>query len=184
MLLEYITYQNMEALLKSYSVIKGALQAIQMELNHAKGITEKDIIESMALKHTVPSDTLTHSPGTVSDKTANTAIGYRKRLENENIALITELTKELMSLKLIIDKLEIGLSSLSDAQRCVIEVRYFQKLDWYTALDKLAADKIFLSKYQAQNIRREAIEKLMQITRITVAQYEAVMRLINLKRAT
>ena len=48
-------------------------------------------------KHTVPSDTPTHSPGTVSDKTANTAIGYRKRLENENIALITELTKELMS---------------------------------------------------------------------------------------
>ena len=90
----------METLLGFRDVIKGAFQAMQTELNHATGITEEDIIESMALKHTVPSDTLTHSPGTVSDKTANTAIGYRKRLENENIALITELTKELMSLKI------------------------------------------------------------------------------------
>lgn len=177
--MEYITYQNMETLLGFRDVIKGAFQAMQTELNHATGITEEDIIESMALKHTVPSDTLTHSPGTVSDKTANTAIGYRKRLENENIALITELTKELMSLKLIIDKLEIGLNSLSETQKSIIDARYFQKLDWYTALDKLAADKMFISKYQAQNLRREAIEKLMQITRITVAQYETIMRLIN-----
>ncbi len=182
--MEYITYQNMEALLKSYSVIKGALQAIQMELNHAKGITEKDIIESMALKHIVPSDTIIYSPGTVTDKTANTAIGYQKSLEDENKALINQLTEELMILKLITDKLEIGLNSLSETQKSIIDARYFQKLDWYTALDKLAADKMFISKYQAQNLRREAIEKLMQITRITVAQYETIMRLINLKRAT
>ena len=80
---------------------------------------------------------------------------------------------------MIIDKLEIGLNSLSETQKSIIDARYFQKLDWYTALDKLAADKMFISKYQAQNLRREAIEKLMQIARITVAQYETIMRLIN-----
>ncbi|HZX21316.1 MAG TPA: hypothetical protein VFF25_02880 [Clostridia bacterium] len=182
--MQYITYQNMDALLKSYSVIKGALQTIQMELNHASGITENDVIESMALKHIGPSDTITHSPGTITDKTANTAIGYENKLENENKALINELTKELMSLKLITDKLEIGLNSLSETQKSIIDARYFQKLDWYAVIDKLAVDKMFLSKYQAQNIRRQAIEKLMQVTRITVTQYETVMRLINLKRAT
>ncbi|MDK2878138.1 MAG: hypothetical protein PWR06_854 [Thermoanaerobacteraceae bacterium] len=183
--MQYIRYHEMEALLKAYKDMQGVIMSLKRELGEAmEGVDKNDIddaILSMALQHSTPDDIPGHSTGSITDKTANIAISYQKRLEDEHKALIDELTKELILLKLISDKLEIGLSSLSETQKNIIEAKYFQKLDWYAVVDKLAEANIFLSKYQAQNIRREAIERLIRITRITIGQYEQVMKLINLK---
>jgi len=175
----------MEALLKSYNDMRALIKSLERELEQAtKGISEDEIndaILSLALHHGAPSSIVSHTPGNTPDKTANVALTYRKKLEDERKELIDTLTGELTLLKLILDKVEIGLNSLSDTQRSVIEKRYLAGLDWFTILDELEKSGIFLSKYQAQRLRREAIERLMRVARITVGQYELAMKLINLK---
>lgn len=184
-LVEYIGYHETEELLKSYQDIRGMILSLKRELGQAlEGIDKNDIddaILSMALKHSAPDNIISHTTGNITDKTANIAISYQKKLEDERKALIDELTQELTLLQLISDKMEIALSSLSETQRNIIEAKYFLHLDWYTVLDKLAETKTYLSKYQAQTIRREAIERLMRITRITKIQYNQVIKLLNRK---
>lgn len=181
--MEYIGYQEMETLLKSYQDIQGVIMTLKKELEHAAGeeVDTDDAILSMALKHSAPDNIISHTTGNITDKTANIAISYQKKLEDERKALIDELTQELTLLQLISDKMEIALSSLSETQRNIIEAKYFLHLDWYTVLDKLAETKTYLSKYQAQTIRREAIERVTRIARITKIQYNQVIKLLNRK---
>ncbi|MCR4430641.1 MAG: hypothetical protein NUV45_06440 [Tepidanaerobacteraceae bacterium] len=179
--MEYIGYHEMETLLKSYQDIQGMIMTLKKELEHAaeEEVDTDDAILSMALHHSTPGDIPNHPTGSATDKTAAIAITYQKQLKAEHKALIDEITQELTLLQLISDKMEIALSSLSETQKAIIEAKYFLRLDWYTVLDKLAEAKTYVSKHQAQNIRREAIERLVRVARITKAQYDQTIKLLN-----
>ena len=179
--MQYIRYHEMEALLKSYKDMQGVIMSLKKELEHAaeEEVDTDDAILSMALRHSTPDDIPSHPTGSTTDKTAAIAITYQKQLKAEHKALIDEIAGELTLLQLISDKMEIALSSLSETQKNIIESKYFQKLDWYTTLDKLAEAKIYISKHQAQNIRREAIERLVRVARITKAQYDQTIKLLK-----
>jgi hypothetical protein len=179
--MEYVGYCEMEALLKSYKDMQGVIMSLKKELEHAaeEEVDTDDAILSMALPHSTPDNIISHTTGNITDKTANIAISYQKKLEDERKALIDELTQELTLLQLISDKMEIALNSLSETQKTIIEEKYFKGLDWYTVLDELAKAKTYISKHQAQNIRREAIERLVRVARITKAQYDQTIKLLN-----
>ncbi len=71
-----------ETMMKEYRQMKMELQVTKMQLSRFQGVSENEVISSMTFSHPDDSDRVQTS--TLSDKTAKTALNYRKVMEREN----------------------------------------------------------------------------------------------------
>lgn len=94
--------------------------------------------------------------------------------EKENQLIKTK--EELSILQLILDKLNIGLKALPVEVREVIMCKYFEGFTWAEINYKL-----YINKQQGQRKRRNGIEKMRGICRITLNQYNQVLIILNIK---
>ncbi|MDU5081227.1 hypothetical protein [uncultured Tissierella sp.] len=178
--MQIIRYYEMEKLLGSYRDIEGAIECIKHELCELeRGIDDTDVddfIESLALKRVAFDGVKVRVEGHISDKTASTALNYRKKLEQENNQLLYKLREELFILQMVLDKINIGFRALPGEAREVIMYKYFEDLTWGDIEHKL-----YITKHRGTNIRKKGIERLCAICRITIKQYEEIMKLLKLQ---
>jgi len=112
-----------------------------------------------------------HAP---SDKTGNIGISYKNRFETENLDLFKELSKEFNLMKNIINKIDIGFKSIPEETRKIITLKYLDKYNWYEI-----EDKTLLTKQQCQMRRKKGIETMRVISRITIEQYQELLKILN-----
>jgi DNA-binding NarL/FixJ family response regulator len=172
----YIRYQEAERLLQIYPDLKVMSENIRRQI---KGISEKgdnkdDNIASLALHHASFDDIPIYSTGAITDKTCSTAIKYREAIDNEHMEVLQELMTELILLENAIDKIGIGMTILLKIQKDIIAAKYWQGLTWTEI-----ASNLLMTESTCKQRRKEAIERLCIVSKITLTEFEQVVKLFS-----
>lgn len=175
--MQIIRYHEIENLIKLYKTIVANMDCLLAEIATIGESELDDYISGMALGNVGLDVDLGvaidrgHAP---SDKTGQLAISYNNRFENENLELFKELNEELNLIKNIINKLDIGFKSIPEETRKIIILKYFDRLNWYEI-----EDLTLLTKQQCQMRRKKGIETMRVVCRITIDQYQDLMRILS-----
>lgn len=175
--MEYIRYAQAEELLRSYDTIKLLLDSLNIELqNNIKKENidgDEEIISAMSLGirgyDIVPPPKISSS-----DKTANAAIEYEKKIRNDKNGVIKEIKNDIIDVEWILAKIDIGLESLNPRRQEIIKKKYIQDLSWKTICDDMHNEKRYL-----QEERKEGMKSFIKISRISVKQYEKLIKMIR-----
>jgi DNA-directed RNA polymerase specialized sigma subunit len=170
--MEFVRYHETETLLKRFKELQGMSEVLRAQVQSVMAVNEGEVIESLVFFRNA--DGLPKSEGTVSDRTGNIAAGLRK----SNIEIsdaIKEIAADLLLLDTTIQKLEIGLRVLLPNERKAVELKYFQGLNWYEIADEMSS-----SVATAQRHRKAGVERIRVVSRITVDDYNRIMRILNL----
>lgn len=125
---------------------------LAFELSRFEGVSTDDVIESMCLSR--PQDERVQTSGK-SDKTAKTAIYYRKVAESMNDDLYDFLFREYQYVKEEIEFFEYAVSQLSGRLPDIIRDMVIYGMQWKEAAAKYAVSEAMLTKY-----RRKALSEL------------------------
>lgn len=182
--MQYIK-EDIENMLIEHKENEGKLFEIELKideyeerLNYAGTVYEdkqKEIIENMQLSGQ-PYDSVRSNTNKISDKTANTAMNYKKEevhINKENRAFleneIERLTKEKNTLNKKIVRVKNWLNKLDNRESTILEEYYINNKgkNWDKAVKSYnkKEDKS-LQKRQLKTIRDDAIEKILKITNI------------------
>lgn len=125
---------------------------LAFELSRFEGVSTDDVIESMCLSR--PQDERVQTSGK-SDKTAKTAIYYRKVAESMNDDLYDFLFREYQYVKEEIEFFEYAVSQLSGRLPDIIRDMVIYGMQWKEAAAKYAVSEAMLTKY-----RKKALSEL------------------------
>ncbi len=125
---------------------------LAFELSRFEGVSTDDVIESMCLSR--PQDERVQTSGK-SDKTAKTAIYYRKVAESMNDDLYDFLFRQYQYVKDEIEFFEYAVSQLSGRLPDIIRDMVIYGMQWKEAAAKYAVSEAMLTKY-----RRKALSEL------------------------
>lgn len=174
--MEYIRYTEAEELLQLYPdlVVLSTNIRNQIRLLTAERENPDAFIERLALRHAAPDEVPSYSKGTITNKTCNTAITYEEKMNHENIEALQQLITELTLLETVIEKIDTGLKILFVTQREIIELFYWKGHTWSEI-----ASKLILTESTCKQRRKQAIERFYPLSRITLAEYEKLMKLLS-----
>jgi RNA polymerase sigma factor (sigma-70 family) len=71
--------------------------------------------------------------------------------------------------------MEIALNVLSPSERRVVELKYFEGLNWQEIADEMAT-----SISTVQRHRRAGVERVRIVSRITVDDYNRIMKILDI----
>ena len=169
--MDIVRNHEIEDLLRHFAVIEAAIGTTRKQLKtmlSKKGID--DAITAAVLAAREPSET---KRSFISDKTGETAYKYRTSIRMEK----AELRRDLLLLEAVKEKLGIGMNSLSPLQSKIIELRFSKMKSWIDISDELC----WCAK-TCQRKKQIAIERLRRIARISVEDYQILMKLIDYER--
>jgi DNA-directed RNA polymerase specialized sigma subunit len=163
-------------LLSLYPDMAAMSQTIQTQMRNVLRTSDKidDAIESLALRHSTIEDMNSYSEGSITDKTCKTAIGYQSALNNEKKEALRELRGELLSLRIVVDKIDIALKVLPALQKDILTARYWERLVWSEI-----TDRFMISASSAKQKRDVALDRLCKLVRVSIDEYEKVKRLFD-----
>jgi Trp operon repressor len=144
---------NAEKMMKEYKNLKMELQVTEMQLGRFQGITESDVISMMTFSHPDSEDRVQTS--SLSDKTAKTAMNYRKVMERENDEWYRFLLNRKRKLTEEITFFEDSLRSIDEEMAEVVLDLIRGEMSW----DEIQS-KHNISRMQITRYKRKAIEKL------------------------
>lgn len=172
----YIRYQEAERLLQIYPDLRVMSENIRRQIKCMceEGDNKDDDIAALALRHAAPDEIPGYSAGTISDKTCRTAIEYQKVLDNESAEALQELITELVLLENVVEKTDTGLTILSETQKEIIKLYYWEGQTWSEI-----AGNLIMTESTCKQRRKEAIERFCPLSRITMDEVEQVMRLFD-----
>lgn len=179
--MDYISYKDAERLFEVWPMLKQIKQSTVMELQLINGVNNKESIDEWIYTLSVGNkaiDGLPHSR-TASSPTENVAINYDKNIAKDILNSKDEIQLELMVLHLVDEKLKIAFDGLSELQQEILKQFYWQKKMWSEIQLHLENKRQFMSIYQAQMQRKEAITKMTLTSRITEKVYTDVMKIID-----
>ncbi len=172
----YIRYHEAEKLFIMYPTLQSILESLQLNL---KRITEDEEIDNTIytlimgnkrLDGTIP------TIGNVSDSTGNLAV---KIPINQKI-LAKEITKDILKLSIIIQKIELAKKSFSKKQTLVMELFYWgensEKMTWGQVVRKTKPE---ISVTSAKKERNCAVNKIVSISKITLEDYNWIVKLVK-----
>jgi len=178
---EYISYIQTENLFKAWLTIQGIKESLGRELIFyeytGKMGSANDYIYTKVIGNKVLSDT--PPSGKISDSTGDTAVNIENMWDEDMQNRKNRLIEEKFCIELIDDKLHIAFRRLSAMQQQLLKLFYWEKKTWAEVLVELKKEKYFMSKHQAQLSRRNSIEKIQKISKITVDMYVYVMNLVE-----
>lgn len=179
---EYISYIQTEDLLRAWPTIKGIKESLNRELTHYsytdKMGSKEDYIYTKSIGNKELDD-MPHS-NTLPDKTGDLAVNIKKMWNKDIEEMQEKLAKEKYCVELVDDKLDIGFRRLSHLQQQIIKLFYMEGKTWAEVLDTLK-NYDYMSKRQAQDRRRKAVERIQSISKITVENYVYVMELVEVE---
>lgn len=181
--MDYISYQEAERLFEIWPMLERIKKSSAVEIQIIEGLkngnteTIDEWIYTLSVGNKVIDD-MPH-PHTNSSPTERVAMSYEKAIEKEIITSDEEVKKEIMLLCIVDAKLRIAFDGLSQLQQKILKLCYWEKKTWAEILSKLADEKEYLSKHQAQVQRKEAIRRLAIMSRIPLKIYEEVIKIVE-----
>jgi RNA polymerase sigma factor (sigma-70 family) len=171
--IDFIRYHEVEGLLRSFQSLRGAEEVLRMQLQSILGESENETIESLALLRNT--DGLPKSGGITPDRTGNIATGGLRKSNSEISEAAKSIAKDLTLIDAITRKMEIALNVLSPSERRVVELKYFEGLNWQEIADEMAT-----SISTVQRHRRAGVERVRIVSRITVDDYNRIMKILDI----
>jgi RNA polymerase sigma factor (sigma-70 family) len=171
--IDFIRYHEVEGLLRSFQSLRGAEEVLRMQLQSILGESENETIESLALLRNT--DGLPKSGGITPDRTGNIATGGLRKSNSEISEAAKSIAKDLTLTYAITRKMEIALNVLSPSERRVVELKYFEGLNWQEIADEMAT-----SISTVQRHRRAGVERVRIVSRITVDDYNRIMKILDI----
>ncbi|MCX7773371.1 MAG: hypothetical protein N2376_09700 [Clostridia bacterium] len=170
---DFIRYHEAEKLFELLPTLQIVLKNLHTDLSSLKGNIHDAIYSQVVGNHQGGSMPPT---GSISDKTGNVAIRYRREAYLERTQIIADINE----LSTVIDKINFALSGMRSVQRLVLETYYWSENNtWKQVLEVLRQNSYFMSKSKATSIRNSAIEYIVSVARITYGQYTHVLDLIK-----
>ncbi len=177
---EYISYIQTENLFTLWPTIQGIRESLEREIALYAWADlsgdEKEYIYTKIIGNKELSD-MPHS-GKLPDTTGDTAIDYKKYIRKDMLDTKEKILEEKLYIELVDDKLNIAFRRLSSMQQQILKLFYHENKTWAEVLRQLKKD-YYMSKHQAQTQRREGLEKIQSISKITVEMYEYVINLVE-----
>lgn len=170
-----IRYHEVEKMLKLYPVLKAILDSLQVDLEL---IRDQDIIDdaiySLCLGNKSYEGTI--APGKINDITGRVAAEYWR---SSKISA-TELKRDILELSAVVEKIDIGMNSLTKIQKKIIELFYWgESRTWAEVVKKMNDEEIFISVSQGKRLRQKSIKKLMAIAKIPIETYKRVLVMLE-----
>lgn len=183
MAVEYISYIQTENLFKSWQTLMAIKESLGAELQALRDKDNQDDIDDYIYTQVIGNKVLTDIPpsGKISDTTGSISSSYQQVINRDHFNTLEQIKKEKLSIELVDDKLSIAFRRLSPMQQQLLKLFYWENKVWAEVLKELKKDKHFMSKRQAQICRRDSIEKLQSISKITVERYSYVMKLMGVE---
>lgn len=144
-------------LLKSYPQKKRQIEQLKFELQHLTLIGGDELIGSLSLGSQSYGGGNSKG-GYISNKTMMIALQYPEIAQKLNNEPIVQITNELQSIEVEVDRIDRYLSLLEQRQADVIRLYYFECRTWAELENEL-----FLSKKTLQNIRDEGVNELARM---------------------
>jgi len=145
--------EKVEEILKSYTSMKRRIEQLRFELGHSGIISERELIESLALG--VHTEGVRFSNSHLSDRTMAIALRYKDEMSRMGVETIIDVNSELCVLETEINRLEYYVSLLDKNEEAAIRLLYFERRSWPEAAEELNISKRTLFRY-----RKSAIEEL------------------------
>lgn len=142
-----------ETMMKEYKSMKLEQKVLEMQLSRFEGMTEDDVISMMTFSHRDDEERVQTS--TLSDKTAKSAINYRKVMTGENDEWYDFLIKKYAKLSEELSFFEDCVSRLSGDLPGIITDMLTEGVTW----EEIAA-KHHISRRTVGNYRRAAIKEI------------------------
>lgn len=179
---EYISYIQTEELLRAWPTIQGVKESLNRELSLYKYTDKLGSRDDYIYTKVIGNKELSDMPysGRLSDTTGDTAVNIEKMWDKDMAGIKEKLMEEKYCIELVDDKLNIAFRRLPQIQQQILRLFYIENKTWAEVLDLLKKYD-YMSKRQAQNRRREAIERIQSISKITVEMYEYVMNLVEVE---
>lgn len=146
-------------LLENYQNTIRKIALLRYELEHPQGISADEMIAAMNF---VQGDGMPSAAGNISNKTLYIAMNYQQEAARLNSETMDAITSQLIPLEHEIDRLHHYLELLDERQSMVIRLYYFERKPWEAIGDELSC-----TPRTAQNLRREAVEALVQMYAFT-----------------
>ena len=143
------------AMLDDYRTMKAQIEALRYELQHAKHISDDEMIRSMTFTH---GENVGGSSGHVSDKTLYIAANYHQRIEKVNQGTTGELVGMLTELENATSRLEHYVSLLEPPGSEIICDHYFRGEKW-----ERIAERMGVTTRTVYTLRNRAIENLVRL---------------------
>lgn len=183
MAVEYISYIQTENLIKNWNTLLGVKESLALDIRSLGIEPNQEEIDDYIYTSVVGNKIMSDSPpsGRISDTTGNTSGSYQQAIKRDYCNTLECLKKEKLHIEIVNDKLNIGFKRLNPLQQQILNLFYLEKKTWTEVLEELKKDKHFISKHQAQTNRRNSVQKIQQISKITVDMYAYVMKLVEVE---
>lgn len=183
MAVEYISYIQTENLLRAWPTIQGVKESLDLEIQALGDGVNKDEEGDYIYTQVIGNKVLSDIPpsGKTSDTTGNIAESYQQVMKRDYYNTLKAIRGDKFCIELVDDKLELAFRRLSAMQQQILRLFYLEDKVWAEVLEELKKEEHFMSKRQAQVCRRDSIEKLQSISKITVDRYLYVMKLVGVE---
>ena len=150
------TFEIVAEMLNGFQDMKRKAMQLEFEINKLNSlVSDSDIINSMTFG-SAEGDKI--KGGYTSDKTANIAISYSTKLDNIRIKETKDLSREYMSVTLLMERLKHYISFLDPKYACVLQKLYLEDMSFTEV-----AESIGVSLDTVKNYRRAGIRKLVDM---------------------
>lgn len=164
----YIGYKEVDKLLPKYPALKALLLSYQIDLEQiyygepAPGLQEEEVLYALYFARELTD--MPRSAPNPGDKMTNIITAKDKIMQDEYPKGLVEAIKIIGP---VVKKIAIALASLPPEERMIIELRHFEGKSW---LD--IEEIVHLTPTRLGQIRKEAVEKMLPVLRITPEQYK------------
>lgn len=140
-----------EVMFRDYKTLKHELSILEFQLGRFQGVEESDIIHSMQFSHREGEERVQKSG--ISDRTAMTAMNFRKVMEWENDEWFDYLLNRYRFVKEEIEFFEHGVSKLSGVLSGVIMDLLNGEMTWDGIASKYHVNRSMIPKYKKTAIK-------------------------------
>ena len=158
--------ERIEKLIKQYPAMILERDCIQQQLQHFRGVTETDIIDSMTFG--VPQGERVQTSN-ITDKTASIAVVYQDRVERINREWLIHLSTKLAALDEELNFLQAAIRSLPSDLGSFMEDLVVNGMTWDSLEGKYHISRRTVSNYRKRGIYE--LEKLYAIHEKEMAAY-------------
>lgn len=179
--MNYIRYHELEILIYAQLTLESILDNLSADLTAVvsrEGIGAGDeYIYSMCIGNKV-FDSMPPT-GKISDSTGNIAANYEKIMWLDRKEVRIELKDEALKITIVLDKLGIAFRKLNSFQRTIVELYYRYRMTWPEIIEEIKSDRRYRGNDKAKEEKRRAVDKMSRLSRISIQEYGAVLRMVE-----
>ncbi len=179
---KYISYIQTENLFKALPTLLAIKESLQLDIDRL-GVINSEEIDDYIYTQVIGNKVLSDTPpsGKISDTTGDVAESHKHNIDQAYDNALKSIKKDRFSIDLVDDKLNIALRRLPLLNQQILKLFYWEKKTWAEVLEELKISNNYMTKRQVVIRRKNSLEKIQSISKITVETYANVIRLMEVE---